>query len=115
MSEDYLLAAARYIERNPVRAGLAPNAEEYPWSSASAHIKGKSTELLDVIPLLELVPNWKEFLSQPLPEEQRNTLRTHERTGRPLGTKEFVNQLETLLVRKLDKEKPGPKPTVSMN
>ena len=42
MDEEYLLAAARYIELNPVRTGLVSIPEEYPWSSAKAHIKGET-------------------------------------------------------------------------
>jgi putative transposase len=38
--EKYLWAAARYIERNPVRAGMVEKAEDYPYSSAVAHIRG---------------------------------------------------------------------------
>ena len=33
----HLWAAVRYVERNPVRAGLVETAERYPWSSAAAH------------------------------------------------------------------------------
>ena len=37
MDEPYLLAAARYVERNPVRANLVADAAEWPWSSVRAH------------------------------------------------------------------------------
>ncbi len=37
MDEPYLLAAARYVERNPVRARLVSQAADWPWSSAAAH------------------------------------------------------------------------------
>ena len=40
MDEAYLLAAARYVELNPVRAELVPNAEEWPWSSAQGAFVG---------------------------------------------------------------------------
>ena len=40
MDERYLLAAARYVELNPVRAELVPAAIEWPWSSARAHLCG---------------------------------------------------------------------------
>ena len=40
MDEKYLLAAARYVELNPVRARLVEKPELYPWSSAAAHVKG---------------------------------------------------------------------------
>ena len=40
MDEAHLLACARYVELNPVRAGLAERAEPWPWSSARAHLAG---------------------------------------------------------------------------
>jgi len=45
LDEPYLLAAARYIEQNPVRAGLAGTPWEYPWSSAAAHVAGEDDAL----------------------------------------------------------------------
>jgi len=41
LDEPHTLAAARYIEQNPVRAGLAATPWDYPWSSAAAHVAGK--------------------------------------------------------------------------
>jgi len=41
-----LWSVARYIETNPVRAGLVPQPEEYPWSSARAHLSGESDPVL---------------------------------------------------------------------
>jgi len=46
LDENYLLAVARYIERNPVRAGIVEKAWEYPWSSASAHLAEKNDLLV---------------------------------------------------------------------
>jgi putative transposase len=37
MDEPHFWAAVRYVERNPVRAGMVARAEHYPWSSAPAH------------------------------------------------------------------------------
>jgi putative transposase len=37
MSEAHLMGAARYVERNPVMAGLVERAEDWRWSSAAAH------------------------------------------------------------------------------
>ena len=42
LDEPYLVAAARYVELNPVRAGLVAAAEAWPWSSAKAHLIGRS-------------------------------------------------------------------------
>lgn len=56
------LAAARYIERNPVEAGLVRRPEEWPWSSAATHLAARDDPLLDTISLLELAPNWRDVL-----------------------------------------------------
>jgi len=67
MDEDYLLACVRYIEMNPVRAGLAVKPEQWPWSSASAHISGYDDTLVKAIPLLEITGGtWKDFLGAPV-------------------------------------------------
>jgi putative transposase len=34
----YLLAAVRYVERNPLRAGLCKSVEDWRWSNARAHL-----------------------------------------------------------------------------
>lgn len=44
--EGYLLSCYRYIELNPVRAGLAKQAGDYPWSSFRANAHGDSCEFL---------------------------------------------------------------------
>lgn len=52
MDEHYLLATARYVEMNPVRAGLVRRPGRYRWSSAAAHLKGRDDSLVRVRPLL---------------------------------------------------------------
>ena len=110
MDETHLLAAARYIELNPVRARLRRHPQTHPWSSAKAHLAGDDDELVSVAPLLDLVPDWAAFLADGLDEEAAETLRRHARTGRPLGGEGFVKRLEKRLGRALVKHKPGPKP-----
>jgi putative transposase len=109
LDEPYLLAAARYIEQNPVRAGLAGTPWEYPWSSAAAHVAGEDDALLTVTPLLALVGNWMDFLATGAPEDEVTALRHHERSGRPLGREPFVVAVEGKLGRTLRRGKPGPK------
>jgi len=55
MDETYLLATVRYVERNPVVAGLCRYPHEWPWSSAKAHIEGLDDDLARVKPMLERV------------------------------------------------------------
>ena len=109
MDETYLLAAARYVELNPVRAHLAADAGSWPWSSARAHLAGADDQLVRVTPLLEMAGDWKLFLDGAAEEERLNDIRKHERTGRPLGSEGFLDQLEAALDRFLKRGKPGPK------
>ena len=107
MDEKYLLAATRYIELNPVRAGLVSIPEEYPWSSAKAHMKGRNDDLVKVQPLLRMVDDWRQFFSGDVFNEEYELLQRHERTGRPLGSKSFIERLENKLSRILTPQKGG--------
>ncbi|MDH3912557.1 MAG: transposase [Rhodospirillales bacterium] len=110
MDEGHLLAAARYVELNPVRAGLARRARDWRWSSARAHLAGKDDALVQVAPLLELVPDWRAFLAGGLAEDALEAIRRHARTGRPLGSAAFLEALEARLDRALRPGKRGRKP-----
>ena len=44
MDEDHLLTAARYVELNPVRAGLVQAPSRYRWSSAAAHLRDQTVK-----------------------------------------------------------------------
>ena len=110
MDETHLLACARYVELNPVRAKLARRARDWDWSSARAHLAGHDDGLATVRPLLDLAPDWTGFLRAGLAEEDHKAIRASERTGRPLGSTRFVAGLERRLKRKLARQKPGPKP-----
>lgn len=59
-------------------------------------------------PLFHKIPNWKEFL-RLLPEEEVDLIHRHERTGHPLGTPSFIENIEQVLQRTLRPQKPGPK------
>jgi putative transposase len=107
MDDDYLLAAARYVEMNPVRAGLVARAEKYRWSSAAAHIGKRDDGLVKVAPLLSIVGNWRAFLREPTTEDVRSRLQRHGRTGRPLGSDRFLRRVEAAVHRVLKPGKPG--------
>ncbi len=109
LDERHLLAAARYVELNPVRAGMTKRPEDYAWSSARAHLAGRDDRLVKAGPLLDMVGDWAGFLAGGLDEDERDILRRHERSGRPLGDKRFIGRLENQLGRSLTKRKTGPK------
>ena len=59
-------------------------------------------------PLQNRVEAWREFLRVPDDGEVSEQLRLHERTGRPLGSLTFIEELERLSGRLLHRRKPGP-------
>jgi putative transposase len=68
---------------------------------------GKDDTLVTVKLLLELVVNWRQFLYGDVSNEEYELLQRHERTGRPLGSKHFMEQLESQLDRILTPLKGG--------
>ncbi len=111
MDENHLFQAARYIELNPVRAGIVKNPEDYQWSSAKAHITGKNDALVSVKPLLEHIKCWSDFLNEAIEKSDIEKLKKCERTGRPLGNNDFIERLEKITCRRLVPAKPGPRKT----
>ena len=110
MDESHLLAAARYVELNPVKAGLARRAGEYRWSSAGAHVAGKDDAFVRVRPILDRVEDWSAFLAAGGEDAYGRLYERHEATGRPLGPKHFLVVLEKALGRLLQPRKPGRPP-----
>ena len=80
MDEGYLLACTRYVEVNPVRAGLVKKKPgDWQWSSASPHMKGKDDILVKTKPLLEIVNEpWEDFLSFDAQDQEIALFRKHE-------------------------------------
>jgi putative transposase len=109
MDEAYLYAAARYVELNPVRAGLVKEPWHYRWSSAAAHLEGKKDRLVQSKPLLDMWSDWREYLSQGISCQDIESFSRHEKTGRPLGGNPFLANLEKSLERVILPQKPGPK------
>jgi putative transposase len=110
LDDAHLVAAARYVELNPVRARLVARAEDWPWSSARAHLAGRDDGVARVAPLLEAVGgDWAAFLDAPGGGGERDALRLHARTGRPLGDARFVAEMEERLGRRLRPLRRGPR------
>jgi len=108
LDERHCLLALRYVERNPIRAGLCRVARRYRWSSAAAHCgaqRGAAEEfgLLDMKRWRELAGelDWESELAvAPSPAEQAR-IRRSLHAGRPLATDRFLSKLERTLGRRL--------------
>jgi putative transposase len=82
MDEAHLHVCLRYVELNPVRAGLAERPEDWRWSSARGHLGLARDSLVDAAPMRARIDDWRSFLDAGLDDEDRETIRTAERTGR---------------------------------
>ena len=95
LEPDQLWTAVSYVERNPVRAGLAVRPQDYPWSSAAAHLTGVDhSGILDMEWWRRHGPQRPEE-SRTDPDDQEKTLHLRRCTysGRPYGTSEFVAEM----------------------
>jgi putative transposase len=99
MDEPHLYRAVRYVERNPVRAGMVISAEEYPWSSARCHVEGTQDPLLSDIEEHLKIDDWRAFLRESDDEEFLEKIRKHTETGRPFGDDRFLEKLEIMTGR----------------
>ena len=97
MDELHLHFAVRYILQNPVRAGLVNRPEEWPFSSAQAHIDRRADPLIDPAPLAGRIEDWSGFLKFSERPQTLEKMREHSRTGRPLGQVESIRRLEDQL------------------
>jgi putative transposase len=109
MDEPHLLAAVRYVALNPVRAGLCVRPEDWRWSSANAHLHCAPDKLVDTAAMRERVSDWRHFLSKDESPDLLEVLRRHTRSGRPAGDKRFIEKLEGLTGRRLQRRRSGPR------
>ncbi len=107
MDESHTLAAIRYVEGNPVVAGLSQLPEGWPWSSARARLSEEVDGIVSRDLPREWSRDWRSLCAADGDAEQRISLRRHTRTGRPLGTPEFINKIELITGSSLALGKPG--------
>jgi putative transposase len=93
LDESHYVATARYIERNPVRAKMCSEAWDYEFSSAKYRVGMKSKDpLLTKKDWIYSQEEWRGFLTED-PKEM-DSIRKSTRTGRPLGSREFTENME---------------------
>ena len=96
LDEGYLLAALRYVERNPVRAGIVRKPWRWKWSSAGVHV-GQGDGVINLENITTVIDTteeeWKEYIDLDENEKDVEDIRKHTLLGRPLGTKDFIAKL----------------------
>ena len=101
-SESYLLACMRYIELNPVRAGLCPDPAHYRWSSYRANALGETTPLLSPHSLYATLgvddasrqAAYSDLFDQVLPDKTITDIRLALTQAQPLGNSRFFDAIE---------------------
>jgi putative transposase len=103
LDEAYLWFCVRYVEHNPVRAGILARAQEYPWSSAAAHC-GLLDDILTAKDsvhwkMFETVADWAEWPAEGVDEEHLGIVRRNIQKNLPRGSDRFIGELEPLAMR----------------
>jgi putative transposase len=98
---DHLLVVLRYIEANPLRAGMVSDPADYLWSSYQCHGMGRADSLLDPFPEWEQLgrteaqrrARWRRKVRAGQNEAELAAVRASLRSGRPFGAAEWVNEV----------------------
>jgi putative transposase len=97
IDDTHLVAAMRYTEMNPVRAGLVNTPASYKWSSADVHTGGRDIwDLVDTGYWFEHFTSdeWREFLTEREDKAVITALEKHIQTGKPYGNRDFIRMIE---------------------
>jgi len=108
LDEKHFAAAVRYVERNPVRAGIVDQPWRWPWSSAAHHI-GAGKSILELENIRNFIPEdrWQDFLSEPDRSGDLQSIRKLTQSGRVWGSEEYIEKLERIIGMKLTEPSMG--------
>lgn len=117
-SEGYFLAASRYIELNPVRAGMVSAPEDYPWSSYKVNALGHESELGSASVVYESLGDdrasralsYKALFDDKLHEVFLTEIREATNRGLALGSDRFKEEIAVLTGRRVTVAKQGRPP-----
>jgi putative transposase len=114
-SEKHLLDVYRYIEMNPVRAGMVDDPADYSWSSYQCNALGKGSSLLTPHQIytglgetkLQRQSNYRNLFSQLLDKTLVDNIRNCTNSGLALGSDKFKAEIEALTGVRVSKGKRG--------
>ena len=103
--DEHVLTVLRYIEANPLRAGIVADAADYRWSSYRVHGLGEASDLISpLVTYDELAASpavrrrkWAEKVHQPMKEAAAAAVRRSVETGLPYGDQRWVTRLANKL------------------
>ena len=93
-ADEHLLAVLRYVERNPLRAGLVERAEDWRWGSLYRRTQGTADEqaLLTESPVA-LGRSWCEHVNRPQSEGEVEAIRRSLKRGQPFGGEKWTEKV----------------------
>ncbi len=114
-AETYLLRCQRYIELNPVRAGMVDTPGAYPWSSFGANALGQRGELITPHPIFLALGSddakrraaYLELVRDELEPMELEEIRTSVNAGYALGNERFRKEMAVALGHRAGPGKPG--------
>jgi putative transposase len=104
-TDEHALTVLRYIEGNPLRAGMVKDLADYPWSSYHCHALGQSNPLVEQLPCWNGLgateparqAYWRTWIHTPLSERELTALRRSVVSGVPFGSSTWVEKAEKML------------------
>lgn len=120
-TEHYLLACIRYIELNPVRAGMVATPEAYPWSSCRSRLGLASGSCPDEDPCYRALgptpaaraARYRRFLRGAIPKEEWRVIRDALQRGQLTGSGRFAEEVGRILGRRIPNRGRGRPPRAS--
>ena len=114
MGEAHLVAALRYVALYPTRVRLGKRPEDWKWSSTRALIAGTVDHVAKVAPAIDRIGRFANFLGKDFDEVPTYAaLRKAESVGRPVGSPEWLADMERRIAKPLPAAKRGRKPKVN--
>jgi len=101
----HLLTVLRYVERNPLRAGLVEEAETWQWSSL--HRWGRTVPVLELQSPLARTSTWLTWVNESQSADEESALRLSIKRSRPYGTRSWTNEVAETLGLEASLRSPG--------
>tara|TARA_B100000315_G_scaffold260655_1_gene323750 strand:+ start:8613 stop:9275 length:663 start_codon:yes stop_codon:yes gene_type:complete len=94
LDEAHLLNAVRYVEQNPVRAGLVAAPQDWKWSSARTHLYRRADGITKIDALDAYITDWQDYLNIEPPQSEVEFIRKSALNCLPVAKVDFIQDLE---------------------
>jgi len=114
-TDEYFLACCRYIELNPVRAGMVTKAGDYPWSSYNARMIGTGKLIPDINPCYQALGNnveqrrsrYFDYINDTIPAKEWAFIQEAVDRSQLTGNGNYIKDVEKIIGRRIEHRRPG--------